>query len=171
MGELVVERERGTSDSGQIPTRAMQFGIDEEDNAIALFEMLYNDCEPVERCGFLAHPELDYIGASPDFLLPNAVGEVKCCYKSEYHEETRVYGMPKRHVCQVQTQMFVTGKPKCVFLSYDPRAEPAKQLYRQIVQADAAYHEKIRARAAEFWEIFSRGERPQAELAGIPQLF
>jgi hypothetical protein len=171
MDELEAEIERGTSDNGQPSTGAMQHGIDQEDAAIALYEMIYTDCEPVERCGFLVHPDIDYIGASPDFLQSDNVGECKCPFNSIYHEQTRTYGMPAEHIPQVQTQMFVTGKPQAVFLSYDPRAEPSRQLYRQIIPADPAYHKRIRDRCAEFWAIFQRGERPEAVPSAIPSFF
>lgn len=154
---------------------AMAHGREYEDRAIALYEMIYS-AETV-KVGFIEHPTLRGVGASCDRIQllnheRHATVEVKCPINPDMHRATLTYGMPPEHAPQVQTQLFCTGLPTGYFLSFnDTFAPPSRQLYVQQIMPDLEYHARIRERVEWFWRLFDRGERPSADISGIPQLF
>jgi putative phage-type endonuclease len=93
---------------------ATQWGTDHEKEALAALEAdtgLF-----IETCGLIVHPEMGWLGASPDGLTENAVIEVKCPYSQKHID-------PKERLdyySQVQVQMFCTGKNDALFASWTP---------------------------------------------------
>ena len=98
---------------------AMSWGIENEDNAIAWYELETGNV--VEKVGFCLHNDYDLIGCSPDgFSGSEGLIEIKCP-NSKAHIEYRLEGIPKDYFAQVQFQMMVTGRKWCDFVSFDPR--------------------------------------------------
>lgn len=145
---------------GDFMNAAMQHGVDNEPRAIGLFEIIYGvEVEPV---GFMLHPDLPFVGASPDGLFTGKKGpytlEVKCPYNLAIHHEHRTYGLPSKYVWQVHCQSWVTGRP-AVFVSYHPKMSGDLQLYSEIVPIDETRHAQMRERCEQVWDMVQRDDR------------
>lgn len=85
-----------------VTNRAMQWGIDWEPHARLDYEAETGNL--VELCGFFVHPDLPWLGASPDGEIDaDGLLEIKCPGKCP----TRV---PVHHRIQCQVQLAVTGR-------------------------------------------------------------
>lgn len=119
-------------------SHSMQWGHECEPAAKALYQLLTG--EIVQRCGFIRHPDVPWVGASPDGLVGLDGGvEVKCPYNSEIHLRTWLIGMPPEHMPQVQGEMWVTGRQWIDFLSFDPRQPKHLRLYVQRIARNEQY--------------------------------
>lgn len=126
----------------QVKAKALEYGKEMEPAAVAAYEELIGDF--VEECGFIKHPQYDFIGASPDFLVGmDGGGEIKCPESSEVHLETLLSGLPSEHIEQIQGGLWVTGRQWWDFISYNPDFPEGMQLYVQRVIRDDAYIARI----------------------------
>lgn len=119
--DLVTERlTRRTTENFNTPE--MQWGRDHEDDARIAYE-LYSGVM-VERIGFILHPSVDFIGASPDGLVGYEGGlEIKCP-KSETHVRWMLEGVvPEEHIPQIDCNLLCSERLWWDFVSYDPRLE------------------------------------------------
>jgi putative phage-type endonuclease len=116
IGEILTELP-----ADEIETVAMKWGTEHEDDARTAY-CLRADTE-VEQVGFAVHPDLDYVGCSPDGLVgTDGLIEIKCPFTSREHVRTLVSReIPEQYVAQVHGQLWVTGRRWCDFVSYDPR--------------------------------------------------
>jgi hypothetical protein len=130
--QLVVERLTGAREEGYT-NAAMQWGIDHEDDARAMYGA------EVMECGFIAHPTL-MAGASPDgFVGDDGLVEIKCP-KTATHIDMLLAGkMPSEHIPQVQGQMWIVDKSWCDLVSYDPRLPIEHQLVVYRIHRDEQY--------------------------------
>lgn len=126
----------------QISARALQWGKDVEPAARAAYEAERGVI--TEPGGFFLHPEYDFIGVSPDFLvLVDGGGEIKSPESPQVHLETLLYGLPDEHIEQIQGGLWVTRRKWWDFVSYHPDFPEARRLYIQRVQRDEAYIAKM----------------------------
>ena len=118
---LTILSERITGVQEETPTsKAMQWGIDQEENAIAAYEN-----EPgnfVKGTGLIDHPVIKLSGASPDGLV-NLDGqiEVKCPGSQTHLNTILTKEVPAEYVPQITWQLACTRRKWCDFVSYDPR--------------------------------------------------
>ena len=135
--QLATERLTGQKTDSYI-NQAMQDGIDREDTAREIFEIV-RDIK-VEQVGFIDHPTIKMAGASPDGLLPdNGVLEIKCPIETTHTTNLLERVLPSRYVSQVQWQMACTGAEYANFVSYSPNFEPKLQLMYISVERDNDY--------------------------------
>jgi len=130
---LIAETMRGQSK--QLSAPALTWGTEQEDNALAHYEA--ETMQKVELCSFFVCDLLGAYGGSPDGLIKDGIIEIKCPYDSTNHLRTIIDGMPKEHNYQIQSNLLLTGRSFCDFISYDPRilSQP-KQLYIQRIERD-----------------------------------
>lgn len=154
---------------------SLRWGKKYEPRAIAHYELIHN--VDVEKVGFVPHPDVPYVGCSPDFLRreDKIVGEVKCPYNETVHAMTVVHaGGVFDYKPQLMCEIWTTGAEVAHFLSYDPRyRDPAKQLIVVPVEPDLRYIEQMAEKCAKFWDYLQTDTRP-ADLGGmdkIPKLF
>lgn len=116
IGEILTELP-----ADEIETVAMKWGTEHEDEARMAYCLRAN--VDVEQVGFVEHPELEYVGCSPDGLVgTDGLIEIKCPFTSREHVRTLVSReIPEQYVAQVHGQLWVTGRKWCDFVSYDPR--------------------------------------------------
>ena len=140
--ELVIERLTG-SPSEHWTSAAMQWGSDCEQRSRMAFEAATGMI--LEPCGFIKHPQAKWIGCSPDALIGEDGGfESKSPYNSRYHLETLIAGMiPPEHFAQVQGGMWITGRAYWEFQSFDPRLPEPLNCFRQRVERDQTYIDKL----------------------------
>lgn len=106
--------------------------------------------ELVEQCGFLLHPTIADLGASPDGLVgADGLVEIKCPGAAA-HIETLQSGIPSKYIAQVQTQMMVTGRAWCDFASFHPDFPDHLRLSVHRIDADPACHDLIETAVGEF---------------------
>jgi YqaJ-like viral recombinase domain len=132
--DLVAEVETGVPT--EMPTtRAMQWGIDHEDEAIIVYEETVG-CF-VERVGFIDHPTLMDCGGSPDGLVRLDGGiEVKCP-STKQHLRTLLTGEIKpEYIAQIQWNLACTRRDWFDFISFDPRCSVKNMIKIIPVQAD-----------------------------------
>jgi len=120
--------------------QAMQDGIDREDTARQIFEIV-RDIK-VEQVGFIDHPTIKMSGASPDGLLPDGgILEIKCPIETTHTTNLLERKLPSRYLPQVQWQLSCAGKDYkyANFVSYNPNFEPKLQLIYVEVERDEDY--------------------------------
>ena len=129
---------------------AMAWGVEQEPVALpAYIELTGRD---VTAAGFCVHPELEYIGASPDGLMMDRGLEIKCPFNSANHINTILDGMPPEHMAQLQCGMWVCDLPEWDFVSFDPRMPPDLRLYVQTIPRDEIYIANMASECAKFWD-------------------
>jgi len=100
------------------PNRAMQWGIDHEDEARFLFEL--ESGLKVQDVGFI--PFEEFGGGSPDGVIDEeTIIEIKCPYTIRSHENLKTQGLPKYYYWQIQNNLMVTGAVKCYFITYQAK--------------------------------------------------
>lgn len=113
---------------------AMQWGTDTEPQARQAFQFL--EGLKVEEAGFIVHEHL-LAGCSPDGLIGTDAGlEIKCPYNSTVHIQTLLDGVPPEHMAQIQGSMWITGRRRWHFVSFDPRLPEDLRYYHEIVGWD-----------------------------------
>ena len=118
--------------------QAMQDGIDREDTARQIYEIV-RDIK-VEQVGFIDHPVIEMAGASPDGLLPdNGILEIKCTIETTHTTNLLERVLPSRYQAQVQWQMACCNANYANFVSYNPNFEPKLQLIYVEVERDEDY--------------------------------
>lgn len=75
MNIIIAERVSGIA-RDNYTSAAMQWGIEHEDNARTAYEVHTGNL--VELTGFIPHPDVKYLGASPDGLIDDGILEIKC---------------------------------------------------------------------------------------------
>lgn len=100
---------------------------------------------------FRRHPEIEWVGCSPDGEIDADGGvEIKCPDNPVIHVQTIHGGMPSEHRAQVQGQMWVTGRKWIDFVSYDPRMPEELRLYIERVKRDEDYIAELAKEVAAF---------------------
>lgn len=135
--QLVTERLTGLPQESY-KNAAMEYGTETEPQARMAYEAITG--RMVLEKGFIKHPEIDWLGASPDGLVDDVGGvEIKCPFNSAVHVETLSAGMPKEHMPQVQGCMWVTGRKWWDFISFDPRMPWHLRMYVQRIEREQVY--------------------------------
>lgn len=123
MAQLICERLTGEP-TESFTSAAMQRGIDSEPVAREMYQLREFDVH-IQEVGFILHPTIPRLGASPDGLVDDdGLIEIKCP-NTWTHLEFLKSGQPKRqYILQMQTQMLCTGRNWCDFISFDDRLPP-----------------------------------------------
>lgn len=132
---LAVERLIGTCVE-TFSNFAMNRGVDLEPEAIRAYED--DQLVAVELVDFLAHPDFDYVGCSPDGLVgEDGLVEVKCPLAEAKHYEALRFGAhADEYRWQIQGQLWVSGRKWVDAVSYDPRFPEGLQLAIVRVERD-----------------------------------
>ena len=113
--------ERNSSWQGDAYTNpAMEHGVNTEYLARQAYEVSRGTF--VDKTGFWKHPEIEWVGASPDGLVgDDGLIEIKCPNTTTHLEYIFDDVVPTEYYKQMQCQLWVTGRQWCDFISYDPR--------------------------------------------------
>ncbi len=148
MAELICERLTGQP-TEKYSNAAMQWGTETEPQARAAYSFM-RDVEVVET-GFVLHPTIADLGASPDGLvLDDGLVEIKCPSTATHIETLLSETIPAKYVTQMQVQMACTGRAWCEFVSFDPRLPADLQLWSKIVRRDDKAIQEIEVKTQEF---------------------
>lgn len=127
----------------EIHSKSLAWGKTHE--AAARLEFEIRRGAMTQEVDFIVHPDMPFVGCSPDSLVGDDSGlEIKCPMTEGIHLKTWREGMPDEHMPQVQGAMLVTGRKQWEFLSYDDRlAGKPIALYHQTIRRDDFYIEKL----------------------------
>ena len=124
--KLVAERLTGVAGES-FSNSAMEWGVEQEQFAAMAYEVTKNTF--VEKTGFWPHPEIKWLGVSPDRLVgEDGLVEIKCPNTTTHLGYLFDGVVPTTYYKQIQCQLWVTGRAWCDFVSYDPRLPKRNQL-------------------------------------------
>lgn len=146
------------------PNDAMQLGTDLEP---WIAQMAARDMGmEVVKADFLTHPNCDYFGCTPDYYFGDD-GVLECKYAGpnaarQFGEPGTDY-VPDHYLCQVQWQLFVTGKKHGVLAVFAPTLAARVLIYQ--IPRDDEMIERMAFHGAKFWNEHIVKERAP-ELSG-----
>ena len=146
--DLIAERLTGNkTDSYTNP--AMSWGVETEPQARVAYEVFsYNF---VDQVPFVDHPTIQNFGCSPDGLVgDDGLIEIKCPNTSTHLEYIETRKPPSKYLTQMMSQMSVTGRKWCDFVSFDPRLPDGLKLLVVRIERDEEVIAKIEAEAIKF---------------------
>lgn len=125
--DLLAERLEGHAVDHYV-SDAMKNGILYENEAALAYEAhTANLCSPG---GFVDHPEIEFLGASPDrFIGHNGLLEVKCPTSRTFVAWVTAGVIPEMHKPQMLTQLACTRRQWCDFAAYNPDNPPDSRLF------------------------------------------
>jgi putative phage-type endonuclease len=129
------------------PNDYMAHGTRCEPIACALYEFLYGE---VTHAAWIPHPELAYVGFSPDALIgDDGLLEIKCPALEPRHTRTVESGKcPEDYYAQVQGGMWTCGRQWAHFASF---YEPTHDLCVVRVERDETFIQRLAAECAAVW--------------------
>jgi hypothetical protein len=119
--QLAGEYLLGTVEHGYV-SFAMQQGLDRENEARELYEMLHG--VEVQQVGMVYKDERQDRLCSPDGLMDGAGLEIKCPILKTHVKYLLGKKLPTEYFCQVQGSLYITGYDAWDFLSYFPGLPP-----------------------------------------------
>lgn len=149
--KLLAERLTGTSQEDGYVNAAMQWGIDHEAEALAVYEATRGVI--VDPIGFVEHDELP-VGTSPDgFIGDDGILSIKCPKTATHIGYIKGGVEPTEHVAQNTHELWLTERQWIDFVSYDPRLPENLRLFIvRVTRTEAelaAYDKDVRAFLAE----------------------
>lgn len=148
MAELICERLTGVQ-AERYTNAAMQWGTDTEPHAKASYAFMRD--ATVTDIGFVIHPSIPDLGASPDGLVgADGLVEIKCPNTATHLETLLDDGIEGKYITQMQVQMACTGRQWCDFVSFDPRLPVDMQLFVKRVDRDNARIKEIESEVTAF---------------------
>lgn len=142
--------ERLTMTAGESYTNAaMQWGIEQEQFACIAYEAQKETF--VDKIGFVLHPDIKWLGVSPDRIVgPDGLIEVKCPNTTTHLDYLFDNKVPAEYYKQIQCQLWVTGRQWCDFVSYDPRLPKRNQLLIVRTERDESLIKEMEAQTLQF---------------------
>lgn len=128
---------------------ATQWGITHEDEAREALE--YNWGYEVKKASFVVHPYLQWLGASPDGFIGNAVLEIKCPFGLRNDEEPKFKSANDQphYYAQMQIQMLCTDVEKCYFWQWTPHGNDL-----QVVEMEGEWIDENLPKLEAFYKEF-----------------
>jgi putative phage-type endonuclease len=145
---IIAERLTGTP-TESFTNAAMQWGVDQEDNARKAYEAHTGTF--VDEMGIAFHPALKHTHASPDGLVgDDGLLEIKCPNTTTHIETLKSQKVPIKYMNQMLWQMRCVDRQWCDYVSFDPRLPQHLQLFVKRVERDDAAIAELEAKVAEF---------------------
>ncbi len=148
LAQLVCERLTGQP-TETFKSAAMEHGNETEPQARAFYEL--ETGLTVAECGFVAHPSINWTGASPDGLVGNdGLVEIKCPQPAKHIKNLMGGAIDRGYTLQMQYQMECTGRAWCDFVSFNPSFPEHLKISVRRVGADSKLQGEIRAAVVAF---------------------
>lgn len=112
----------------------------------------------VKEVGFFPHPEMDWLGCSPDGLVGNGLIEIKCPFTQKIYD-----GVPPQYMAQMQGQMEICDRDWCDFWVWTPDATGLIRVLRS-----DEYWEWMLPLLEEFWAHVQSRESPKRRKRPTP---
>lgn len=121
-------------DQTNFTTKAMEWGIEQEENAKRLYMKTYHPDKELIEVSSCRHDKVEWFAASPDGMVRNIDGngnmrsiEVKCptlstymLYRTEIHDADTLKAVKPEYYWQVMAEMSCTGAIDADFITYCP---------------------------------------------------
>ncbi len=128
--------------------QAMQWGTDHEQACISAYEVVSGNI--VQPTGFWVHPELPWLGASPDgFVGKDGLCETKCPGRLPVE-------VPGHHLIQMAVQMAVCDRAWCDYFCRDPQ----EQTFLRRMHRDKEAEGKLIFKLFEFYQLHIKCDVP-----------
>ena len=128
---------------------AMAWGIENEPMAAMAYEAATGTF--LEKTGFWKHPEIKWLGVSPDRLLGDKhLVEIKCPNTTTHLDYIFENKVPGDYYKQIQCQLWVTGREWADFVSYDPRLPFKNRLFISRVEKDLSMIKEMELEVKQF---------------------
>jgi putative phage-type endonuclease len=148
LAQLVCERLTGQPIE-TFKSAAMEHGNETEPQARAFYEL--ETGLTVAECGFVAHPSINWTGASPDGLVGNdGLVEIKCPQPAKHMKNLMGGAIDRGYVLQMQWQIECTGRKWCDFVSFNPSFPEHLKISVRRVEADSKLQSEIRVAVVAF---------------------
>jgi len=127
---------------------ATEYGTINEPNALTDYQMQHNK---VVECGFIVHPDFEWLGASPDGLIgDDGLIEIKCPYGMRHQGEGfKGIGEQPHYYAQIQYQLFCTGRMWCDFYQWSPYGD-----FLQRINLDTEFIESTLPQLKAFYDEY-----------------
>jgi putative phage-type endonuclease len=126
--QLVAERLTKTQQASFAPNAAMIRGTEQEPIARAAYEA--HSGVFVDQLGFVPHPTIKWLGASPDGLVGHeGLVELKNPNSATHLQYRKAGKVPTKYKNQMMLQLACTGRKWCDFVSFDSRLPVSKMLF------------------------------------------
>ena len=146
--ELALQRSTGNIEPSYT-NAAMEWGTQTEPQARVAYEVETGNF--VDQVAFIDHPTIAWFGCSPDGLVgDDGLIEIKCPNSATHWEYFKAKKPPQKYVIQMQTQLAVTGRKWCDFVSFDPRMPERSQLLIVRVDRDEAFIAELEEKVKQF---------------------
>lgn len=146
--ELALQRSTGTIEPSYT-NDAMKWGTETEPQARVAYEVKTGNF--VNQVPFIDHPTIAWFGCSPDGLVgDDGLIEIKCPNSATHWEYFKSQKPPQKYVIQMQTQMAVTGRKWCDFVSFDPRMPERSQLLIVRIPRDDEFIAELEEKVKQF---------------------
>lgn len=144
-------------------TPAMQWGIDNQSNAVAAYENARGVLVGGEA--FFLHDSIDFFGATPDGLIDtDGLVEVKCPTSPTFVRWSLSGEVPTEYKPQMLAQLACTGRAWVDFVAFDPRMPSKQQLFIRRFEPAREEVETIENAAREFLAAVDRMFEAMMEL-------
>jgi len=128
---------------------AMAWGVQTEGEARMAYEAATGTF--VDQTGFWKHPEIQWVGCSPDGLIGEDGGcEYKCPNTTTHLDYLFTQEIPSDYYKQIQMNLWVTGRKWWDFCSYDPRLPEKNRLFIKRVERDNPMIEAMELEVKQF---------------------
>jgi len=162
INEIVLERLTNRA-ADHFVSEAMQHGTDTEDEAAAYYMM--ETGRAVTRTGFVRHPSIEWLGASPDRLVgDDGLLEIKCPTIKTHLDTILGAKIKPEYHWQMVAQMICTGREWCDFMSYDNRMPP--HLRSKIVRVERCADD-VKDAEERTKEFLARADERKAQLDAL----
>lgn len=128
---------------------AMLWGVETEEQARTTYELTYG--VTVDQTGFVKHPTMQWVGASPDGMVgTDGLIEIKCPHTKTHLQTLEIAKAPAVYIPQMQMQMWTMNRSWCDFVSYDPRLPHNLQFFCIRVNRDQEYIDNMEKEVIRF---------------------
>lgn len=112
-------------------TQAMEWGIENEDHAVAAYEVVSDKIGGTSKVGIGAHPRIERFLASPDrYVGSDGVLEVKCPTSAVHLGYYRAGCIPEQYMHQCMAELACSPDRDWIdFVSFDPRFPVKLQVF------------------------------------------
>lgn len=107
----------------------------------------------LNECGLILNPEYPILGASPDAVGPDFVVEIKCPISEKTKQQyLTATGVTKKHLAQIQLQMFMRKVKRGYFCVAEPDYEMSNAVTIIPVQYDEKFTTNLMEKSMSFWK-------------------
>jgi putative phage-type endonuclease len=129
---------------------ATQWGSANEDTAKGFYEL--EECVRVKPASFVMHPDIKWLGASPDgYIGEHGIVEIKCPFGLRKQDVPQFKSINEQdhYYAQIQIQLYCTGRKWCDFYQWVPSGSKLER-----VEFSKPYIDVILPKLEAFYQLY-----------------